>query len=82
MTSLLTDTAGDMGGRDVMKWGVMEADVVELDMAKWEFETGGCVYIYILLARAWQRFYIDTYMLLTFSACGSSKGLSTTTTSQ
>jgi hypothetical protein len=27
-----------------MKWGVMEADVVELDMAKWEFETGGCVY--------------------------------------
>jgi hypothetical protein len=41
-----------MGGRDVMKEGVIEADVVELDLARWEFETGGCVYIYILLARA------------------------------
>jgi hypothetical protein len=30
-----------------MKEGVMEADVVELDMAKWEFETCGCIYIYI-----------------------------------
>jgi hypothetical protein len=36
--------AGDMGRRDVMKWGVMETDGVELDMARWEFETGGCVY--------------------------------------
>jgi hypothetical protein len=45
---LLTDTAGDMGGRDVMKEGVIEADVVELDLARWEFETGGCVYIYCL----------------------------------
>jgi hypothetical protein len=63
-----------MGGRDVMKEGVMEADVVELNMAKWEFETGGCVYIYFAcesLTEVLHRHIYAPYFLFMWKFKGS-----------
>jgi hypothetical protein len=57
-----------------MKWGVIEADGVELDMAKWKSETGGCLRTYFacesLTAVLYRHIYAP-YFLFTWKFKGS-----------